>query len=187
VLGVVTNRYTVIQNREAFAFLATLLGSELAFETAGSLHGGKRVFVTCRLASIDHVEVGGDQVELYVNFFNRHDGAGAVQLVGFANSRGGWVFVVDESTFVDRSGARSKPLSDELDRVDVSAAVVQSAAKATVEGADVAVAEAAGISHSVSKVDGHLVHEPEGAAASRLCKTNGVRVELAERIGRQAL
>jgi hypothetical protein len=59
VLGVVTNRYTVIQNRDAFAFLANLLGSELAFETAGSLHGGKRVFVTCRLASIDHVEVGG--------------------------------------------------------------------------------------------------------------------------------
>jgi phage/plasmid-like protein (TIGR03299 family) len=81
VLGVVTNRYTVIQNKEAFGFLANLLGSELAFETAGSLHGGKRVFVTCRLASIDHVEVGGDQVDLYVNFFNRHDGAGAVQLL----------------------------------------------------------------------------------------------------------
>jgi hypothetical protein len=48
VLGVVTNRYTVIENREAFAFLANLLGSELAFETAGSLHGGKRVFVTIR-------------------------------------------------------------------------------------------------------------------------------------------
>jgi hypothetical protein len=46
VLGVVTNRYTVIENREAFAFLANLLGSELAFETAGSLHGGQRVFVT---------------------------------------------------------------------------------------------------------------------------------------------
>jgi hypothetical protein len=59
VLGVVTDRYTVIQNREAFGFRANLLGSELAFETAGSLHGGKRVFVTCRLASIDHVEVGG--------------------------------------------------------------------------------------------------------------------------------
>lgn len=39
ILGVVTNRYTVIQNREAFAFLANLLGGELAFETAGSLHG----------------------------------------------------------------------------------------------------------------------------------------------------
>ena len=70
-----------IQNKQAFAFLANLLGSELAFETAGSLHGGKRVFVTCRLASSDHVEVGGDQVDLYVSFFNRHDGAGAVQLL----------------------------------------------------------------------------------------------------------
>jgi hypothetical protein len=34
-----------------------------------------------RLASIDHIEVGGDQVDLYVNSFNRHDGAGAVQLL----------------------------------------------------------------------------------------------------------
>jgi hypothetical protein len=56
-----------------------------------------------------------------------------------------------------------------------------------VEGADVVVVEAAGISDSVSKVDGHLVHEAEGAAACRLCEANGVRVEQAEGIGRQAL
>lgn len=56
-----------------------------------------------------------------------------------------------------------------------------------VERVDVAVAEAAGISDLVAKVDGHLVHEAEDAAASRLGETNGVRVELIERGGRQAL
>ena len=84
-------------------------------------------------------------------------------------------------------GAGSKPLSNELDRVGVSAAVVQRPAKSTVEGADVAVAEAACISDSVAKVDGHLVHEAEGAAACRLCQANSVRIEPAEAVERQAL
>jgi hypothetical protein len=53
-----------------------------------------------------------------------------------------------------------------------------------VEGVDVAVAEAAGISDLVAEVDGHLVHEAEGAAACCFGETNGVRVELAERGGR---
>ncbi len=79
VLGIVSDRYVVVQNREAFSFLAALLGTDLAFETAGSLHGGRRVFVTCRLAEVPYLEVGGDQVDLYCNYFNRHDGTGAVQ------------------------------------------------------------------------------------------------------------
>ena len=94
---------------------------------------------------------------------------------------------VGESAFVAGSGARNEPLGNELDRVDVSAAVVQGAAEVMVEGVDVAVAEAAGISDLVAKVDGHLVHEAEGASACRLGETNGVRVELVERGGRHPL
>jgi hypothetical protein len=93
---------------------------------------------------------------------------------------------LSESALIERSGARSEPLGDELDRVDISAAVVEGAAKLVVEGAAVAVAEAAGISDLVAKVDRHLVHEPEDAAACRPCETNGVGVELAERVERQA-
>jgi hypothetical protein len=69
---------------------------------------------------------------------------------------------------VGRSGARGKPLGNELDRVDVSAAVVQGAAEVAVEEADVAVVEAAGISDLAAKVGGHLVHEAEGAAVRRV-------------------
>jgi hypothetical protein len=43
-------------------------------------------------------------------------------------------------------------LSDEFDRIGVSAAVAQCAAKVMVEGADVAVAKAAGISDLISKM-----------------------------------
>ena len=42
VLGVVTDRYKVIQNEEAFAFTDALLGKGVRYETAGSLQNGKK-------------------------------------------------------------------------------------------------------------------------------------------------
>ena len=44
-LGVVTDRYTVIQNEDAFAFTAGLLGAGVRYETAGSLSEGRRVWI----------------------------------------------------------------------------------------------------------------------------------------------
>jgi phage/plasmid-like protein (TIGR03299 family) len=66
-----------VQNTEAFAFLANLIGSELHFETAGSLWGGKAVWVLAELP--DHVEVGGDAVRRFVLVTTRHDGTAAVR------------------------------------------------------------------------------------------------------------
>ena len=37
VLGIVTDRYKVVQNYEAFAFTDALLGEGIQYETAGSL------------------------------------------------------------------------------------------------------------------------------------------------------
>jgi hypothetical protein len=54
ILGVVSDDYVVVQNRDCFAFLANLLGSELVFETAGSLWGGKQVFITAKAARPHH-------------------------------------------------------------------------------------------------------------------------------------
>ncbi len=76
VLGVVGERYRIVQNHEAFAFVDQLLGSSIHFETAGSLHGGRRVWVLATLP--DHVEVGGDDVRPYVLLMNSHDGSTAV-------------------------------------------------------------------------------------------------------------
>ena len=45
VLGVVTDRYKVVQNEEAFTFTDTLLGEGVRYETAGSLQEGKRVWL----------------------------------------------------------------------------------------------------------------------------------------------
>ena len=49
VLGVVTDRYKVVQNEEAFAFTDTLLGEGVRYETAGSLQEGKRVWLLARM------------------------------------------------------------------------------------------------------------------------------------------
>jgi phage/plasmid-like protein (TIGR03299 family) len=73
VLGIVGERYRIVQNHEAFAFIDQLLGSAIHFETAGSLHGGRRVWVLATLP--DHVEVGGDAVRPYVLLMNSHDGS----------------------------------------------------------------------------------------------------------------
>ena len=62
-LGIVGERYRIVQNREAFQFVDQLLGSSLHFETAGSLGGGRRVWVLATLP--EHVKVGGDQVRPY--------------------------------------------------------------------------------------------------------------------------
>src|ERR1700722_19802760 len=45
VLGIVGERYRIVQNREAFQFVDQLLGSAMHFETAGSLNGGRRIWV----------------------------------------------------------------------------------------------------------------------------------------------
>jgi phage/plasmid-like protein (TIGR03299 family) len=77
ILGVVSDDYVVVQNRDCFAFLASLLGSELIFETAGSLWGGKQVFITARLP--EHITVGGDEIRPYVVVSAWHTGAGAIR------------------------------------------------------------------------------------------------------------
>ena len=76
-LGIVSSDYTVVDNARAFAFLASLIGTELRFETAGSLWGGRQVFVTAELP--DHIEVGGDAVRRYVLVSTWHTGTGAVR------------------------------------------------------------------------------------------------------------
>jgi len=77
VLGIVSDRYRIMQNREAFSWLGNLIGSELHFETAGSLNGGKRTWVLANLP--DHVEVGGDAVKMFIFVTNAHDGTRAVK------------------------------------------------------------------------------------------------------------
>lgn len=78
VLGVVSDRYKIIQNREAFAFTDALLGSGVRYETAGSLQEGKRVWLLARLPR-EYI-MAGERIAPYLVFSNSHDGSGAVRV-----------------------------------------------------------------------------------------------------------
>ena len=76
VLGVVTDRYKVVQNEEAFAFTDALLGEGVRYETAGSLQGGKKTWLLARLPH--HYIISGDQITPYLVFMNSHDGTSGI-------------------------------------------------------------------------------------------------------------
>lgn len=74
VLGVVGSAYIPIQNTEAFGFLDSLVGEGLAmYHTAGSLFGGRKVFIACKLPT--SVQVGPDQIDKYLVLATAHDGS----------------------------------------------------------------------------------------------------------------
>lgn len=70
-LGIVTDRYQIIQNKEAFDFTDALIGEGCTYETAGSLEGGKRVFL---LARMPKEQILGDDVEPFICFTNGFNG-----------------------------------------------------------------------------------------------------------------
>lgn len=78
VLGVVTNRYKVVQNRDAFSFTDRLLGEGVRYETAGSLQGGRRVWLLAHMPR-DYI-ISGEKFSPYLLFSNTHDGSGAVKV-----------------------------------------------------------------------------------------------------------
>ncbi len=78
VLGVVTDRYRVVQNSEAFAFTDALLGEGVRYETAGSLQDGKKIWLLAKLPEKYIIE--GEQIEPYLVFSNSHDGSGAIKV-----------------------------------------------------------------------------------------------------------
>lgn len=78
VLGVVTDRYRIVQNSEAFAFTDSLLGEGVRYETAGSLQNGRRVWILARLT--ENYIISGDRVSPYLVFSNSHDGSGSIKV-----------------------------------------------------------------------------------------------------------
>lgn len=77
-LGIVGSRYQIVQNENAFAFTDALLGEGVKYETAGSLMGGKTIWLLAKLP--DKYEILGDEVTPYVVFTNTHDGSGSVKV-----------------------------------------------------------------------------------------------------------
>lgn len=81
VLGIVSDRYRIVQNKEAFEFTDAIVGETengvVRYETAGSLCGGKKIWL---LAKMPTTKVLGDEVDPYMFFSNAHDGTGAIKV-----------------------------------------------------------------------------------------------------------
>ena len=80
-LGIVTDRYKIVQNTEAFAFTDAIVGETedgvVKYETAGSLCGGKKIWL---LAKMPTKKVLDDEIDPYMFFSNSHDGTGAIKV-----------------------------------------------------------------------------------------------------------
>ena len=77
VLGVVSDRYQIVQNAEAFSFTDELIGGDVRYETAGSLQNGKKIWLLARMPA---QKIVGDDVEPYLCFSNTHDGSGSIRV-----------------------------------------------------------------------------------------------------------
>jgi phage/plasmid-like protein (TIGR03299 family) len=87
VLGVVSDRYRPLQNREHFEWFRPFLESrEVAFETCGALKDGAMVWVLAKIQRPDAEITPGDSVAKYLLLASSHDGSAATS-VGFCPIR----------------------------------------------------------------------------------------------------
>jgi phage/plasmid-like protein (TIGR03299 family) len=77
VLGVVSSKYEICQNRDAFSFIDYIGGNSVGFEyvKAGETQGGL-VYI---IAKIPNVNLMGDAITPYIIFQNSHDGMNSVK------------------------------------------------------------------------------------------------------------
>lgn len=79
-LGIVKERYTPVQNVEAFTFFDNAIGKDKAiWQTAGFFGMGERIFVSAKLPK--NILVQGDPVENYLIFTTSHDGSSGVKIL----------------------------------------------------------------------------------------------------------
>jgi phage/plasmid-like protein (TIGR03299 family) len=84
-LGIVANRYRIVQNKDAFCFFDSIIDKgEAIFETAGALGLGERIFITAKLP--EDMEVRGEKIEKYILLTNSHDGNSSI-IAGFTPIR----------------------------------------------------------------------------------------------------
>lgn len=79
-LGIVKERYTPVQNTEAFNFFNNAIGKNKAlWQTAGFFGNGERIFVSAKLPK--NIFVQDDVIENYLVFTTSHDGSSGVKIL----------------------------------------------------------------------------------------------------------
>ena len=80
-LGVVGNRYTPIQNKDAFDMLNNIVDESGAnYDSAGIINGGARCYITMKMPQSVQVAGGADVIDTYLNCFNSHDGSSSFRI-----------------------------------------------------------------------------------------------------------
>jgi phage/plasmid-like protein (TIGR03299 family) len=82
VLGVVSNKYVPVQNKQAFGFLdAVVADGGLRYHTAGALGKGEKVFLLAKLPGHIRVKQTEDVVDKFLLLSNAHDGSAALRVL----------------------------------------------------------------------------------------------------------
>lgn len=77
ILGTVGDRYQILQNAEAFAIADFFAGQGAKYETAGSLFGGRKVWL---LMKAEEFEILDDKFDDYFLLSNSHDGSSTLKV-----------------------------------------------------------------------------------------------------------
>ena len=77
-LGIVTDKYHIIQNGDAFDFVDNLVSEGFKFERAGQFRDGRSIWV---MGSLPETQILGDDISNNVVFVNSHDGSSGVKVM----------------------------------------------------------------------------------------------------------
>lgn len=77
-LGIVSDKYSIVQNKEAFEFVNDLTDDGFMFDKAGSFRNGKSIWIMGKFESQD---ILGDDIDTNVVFVNSHDGSSGVKVM----------------------------------------------------------------------------------------------------------
>lgn len=77
VLGIVSDSYKILQNKDAFRFLDSVVGvAEAMYTNVGSFKNGARVYIQAKLPGMIRFDDGGEDVgEKFLTFVTSHDGS----------------------------------------------------------------------------------------------------------------
>lgn len=81
VLGIVSNKYQPVQNTACFKFFDEIVGAgDAVYHTAGTLWGGRKVWILAHMGNGEYKLDNGDQLESYILLDNSHDGSSALRM-----------------------------------------------------------------------------------------------------------
>lgn len=77
-LGIVSDKYSIVQNIEAFSFVDSLVNEGFKFDSAGSFRNGRSIWV---MGNLPQTSILGDVISNNIVFVNSHDGSSGVKVM----------------------------------------------------------------------------------------------------------